>query len=195
MLTIVWDVDDVLNELMYQWFTFSWLPENPDCSVAYEELIKNPPHEVLGISLETYLISLDEFRRTDRAVNMEPNPEVLAWMGKHGDMFRHIALTARPLETAPDVAHWVMKHFGAWIRCVGVVPTRSAVNVPVYDRTKGEFLKWLSCGDVVVDDSIENLAQTQALGLKTLLYPQPWNRSPLTVNMLLKELTDLVVAS
>jgi hypothetical protein len=194
MLTIVWDVDDVLNDLMYQWFTFSWLPENPGCGVTYEMLSENPPHEVLDTSREEYLLSLDEFRRTDRAINMKPNAEVLAWMGEFGGMFRHIALTARPLETAPDVAHWVMKHFGAWIRSVGVVPTRIAINVPVYDRTKGDFLRWLSCGDIVVDDSTENLAQTQALGLKTLLYPQPWNESPLTVTMLLKELTKLVVS-
>ena len=25
MLTIVWDVDDVLNDLMLQWFTSCWL--------------------------------------------------------------------------------------------------------------------------------------------------------------------------
>ena len=26
MLTIVWDIDDVLNDLMRDWFTESWLP-------------------------------------------------------------------------------------------------------------------------------------------------------------------------
>ena len=24
MLTIVWDVDDVLNDLMFQWFSLGW---------------------------------------------------------------------------------------------------------------------------------------------------------------------------
>lgn len=195
MLTIVWDVDDVLNDLMYQWFTFCWLVENPECKFSYAELSGNPPDEALGIARATYLASLDRFRKSDRAINMQPNAEVLAWMGEHGGRFRHLALTARPLETAPDVAHWVMRHFGAWIRAVGVVPTRAAADVPVYDRTKGEFLKWLSCGDILVDDSEENVKQAQGLGMKTLLYPQPWNDRALTVTTLLKELTELAVHS
>jgi hypothetical protein len=195
MLTIVWDVDDVLNDLMYQWFTYCWLPNTPACKVTYAELNGNPPDESLGISRETYLSSLDAFRGTDRAINMQPNADVLAWMREHGGRFRHVALTARPLESAPDVAHWVMRHFGAWIRSVGVVPTRTAADVPVYDRTKGDFLKWLRCGDILVDDSMENTQQAQELGMKILLYPQPWNKSPLTVSTLLKELTDLAVPS
>ena len=195
MLTIVWDVDDVLNDLMYQWFTFCWLPENPDCNITYAELRGNPPDEALGISRGTYLSSLDSFRNSDRAINMQPKAEVLAWMHEHGGRFRHLALTARPLETAPDVAHWVMRHFGAWIRAVGVVPTRVVADVPVYDRTKGDFLKWLRCGDILVDDSTENARQAEWLGMKTLLYPQPWNDSPLTLSTLLKELTQLAVPS
>jgi hypothetical protein len=195
MLTIVWDIDDVLNDLMYQWFTYCWLEQTPGCRVTYAELGGNPPDEALGISRATYLDSLDEFRRTDRARNMLPNAEVLGWLCKRGARFRHIALTARPLESAPDVAHWVMRHFGAWIRNVGVVPTRAAEDVPVYDRTKGEYLKWLRCGDIMVDDSIENVRQARLLGMKTLLYPQPWNNSELTLTMLLKELSDLAVSS
>jgi hypothetical protein len=194
MLTIVWDVDDVLNDLMYQWFTFCWLEKTPGCRVAYAGLSGNPPDEALGIARATYLDSLDAFRTTDRARNMQPNDQVLGWMRQYGARFRHIALTARPLESAPDVAHWVMKHFGAWIRNVGVVPTRAAEDVPVYDRTKGEYLKWLRCGDIMVDDSIENVSQAQSLGMKSLLYPQPWNRSALTVATLLKELSDLAVS-
>jgi hypothetical protein len=194
MLTIVWDVDDVLNDLMYQWFTFGWLPENPHCKISYHGLKENPPDAVLSIPRETYLCSIDAFRKTDRAINMEPNAEVLAWMREHGHLFRHVALTARPLETAPDVAYWVMRHFGAWVRSVGVVPTRTAPDVPAYDSTKGDFLKWVRCGDIVVDDSAENARQSEDLGLKALLYPRPWNASPLTVTTLLKKLTDLAVS-
>jgi hypothetical protein len=195
MLTIVWDVDDVLNDLMYQWFTFHWLPENPDCKCSYRELSGNPPNEVLGISRAAYFSSLDAFRKTDRAMNMQPNVEVLTWMREHGRRFRHAALTGRPLETAPDVAHWVLHCFGAWIRCVGVVPTRWDAEVPVYDRQKGDFLKWLRCGDILIDDLKENTRQAEDLGLKTLLYPQPWNASQLTVTTLLQELTKLAVPS
>lgn len=191
MITIVWDVDDVLNDLMRQWFTHGWLRDHPECRIRYEELAGNPPHRVLGITREEYLATLDSFRKTANGRNLEPNAELLSWFRNHGDRLRHIALTARPLETAPDVAAWVMRHFGVWIRCFGFVPSRAATPVPVYDRSKGEYLKWLGCGDVLVDDSAENIADASALGLKALLYPQPWNNSALTVDALLKELSSM----
>lgn len=193
MLTIVWDVDDVLNDLMLQWFTHCWLPERPECKTAYQGLTANPPHEVLGISLDEYLKSLDAFRSTARAREMEPNAAVLDWMERHGAKFRHIGLTARPLGTAPQVAEWVMQHFGAWVRCFGVVHTRVGDQFPAYDRTKGEFLDWVKCGDIMVDDSTENIRQAQSRGLKTLVYPQPWNGCTSSVEELLNELTQMAV--
>lgn len=191
MLTVVWDVDDVLNDLMYQWFVYGWLPEHSDCRITYAQLTSNPPHDVLAVQRSEYLSSMDVFRRTERACNLAPNPEVLAWFREQGHGFRHIALTARPLETAPDVAHWVMRHFGAWIRCFGVVPTRTAEGVPVYDRSKGEYLAWLGRGDLLVDDSTDNILQAQSLGLKTLQAAQPWNHSKLTIPALLLQLTRM----
>jgi hypothetical protein len=191
MLTVVWDVDDVLNDLMWQWLRHGWNSEHPECRLRYEELTANPPHEVLGVSREEYLASMDAFRRTDRALAMRPNPAVLAWFESHGQRFRHIALTARPLETAPDVAHWVMRHFGAWVRCFGVVPTRTPDGAPVYDRSKAEFLQWLKQGDVLIDDSMENLSQAHRLGLQTLVYKQPWNDGVLTESELLEHLSGL----
>jgi hypothetical protein len=122
---------------------------------------------------------------------MTPNHEVLAWFREQGYRFRHIALTARPLESAPDVAHWVMGHFGGWIRCFGVVPTRTDAGVPVYDRTKGEYLAWLGRGDVLVDDSTENNRQATSLGLRTLLVAQPWNDSDLSFAALLHQLSEM----
>jgi hypothetical protein len=190
MLTIVWDVDDVLNDLMYQWFTHFWLAAHPDCLCRYADLNANPPHEALGVSREDYLASLDEFRRTDIALNMRPNPEILNWLRSNGSRFRHVALTARPLESAPDVASWVMRNFGTWIRTFGVVPMRAGESVPIYDRSKAEYLKWFRSGEILVDDSTENIDHGRALGLKTLLYPQPWNGSSLSTKTLLQTLTN-----
>ena len=195
MLTVVWDVDDVLNGLMEQWFKECWLIEHPDCKVSYAELAANPPHQSLGVTLDEYLASLDSFRKTEKASNMQPNPRALAWFRDEGKRFRHIALTARPLESAPDVAHWVMRHFGAWIRCFGLVPSRVEEDIPIYDCSKGEYLKWLGRGDILVDDSVENCLQADSLGLKTLLYAQPWNQSTLTDDALLHELSDLAEES
>ena len=195
MLTIVWDVDDVLNDLMYQWFSGCWIKDHPGSNASYTALTANPPDRVLNIPREEYLDSLDRFRKTERAINMEPNREVLRWMLDQGSQFRHLALTARPIESAPDVGQWVLRHFGAWIRCVGFVQTRPRPDLPAYDRTKGEFLGWLRCGDIMVDDSPENIAQAQSLGMRTLLYPQPWNDSSLSVPMLLNRLSEMAVNS
>lgn len=195
MLTIVWDVDDVLNDLMLQWFHLGWKAEHPDCRLRFAELTRNPPHEVLGIAREEYLASLDLFRNTDAGQHLSPNPEILQWLIERGDRFRHIALTARPLETAPAVSAWVMKHFGAWIRCFGVVPSRSISGEPVYDRTKGDFLKWLKCGDILIDDADDNVRDAESLGLKTFQVAQPWNKSTLTIARMVSQLSDLAISS
>lgn len=191
MRTLVWDVDDVLNDLMHQWFFHAWLVEHPDCVLTFDRLTCNPPHTVLGVESSDYLSSMDRFRQTERAHNMSPNPETLAWFRAHGHRFRHIALTSRPLETAPDVAHWVMRHFGDWIRCFGVVPSRPENHVPRYDQSKGEFLAWLGRGDILIDDSGENIRQAASLGLRTFQPAQPWNNSPLALSAVLQQLTQL----
>jgi hypothetical protein len=189
MQTIVWDVDDVLNSLMHAWFTEAWMKEHPECGIGYSGLTENPPHVVLGVAREQYLASMDAFRKTGPGIHLTPNAEVLDWFGQYGSRFRHIALTARPLETAPEVASWVMRHFGVWIRCFGIVPTRAGDNVPVYDRGKGDYLRWLGKGDVLVDDAEENLEQANALGLRAVTWPQPWNRSTQNTTSALLELT------
>jgi hypothetical protein len=191
MLTIVWDVDDVLNDLMYQWFHLGWKREHMGCAKEYSDLSENPPHDALGTTREEYLASMDAFRRSEAGVKLTPNAEVLGWFAAHGSRCRHIALTARPLETAPDVAHWVMRHFGTWIRCFGVVPTRNVEGVPLYDRGKGDYLRWLGKGDVLVDDARDNLKQAAEMGMKSFAWPQPWNDSRMTTAEILGELQAL----
>jgi hypothetical protein len=129
----------------------------------------------LHIECEEYLASLDAFRASPEARAMQPNPDLLEWFRAHGSEYRHVALTARPLESAPHAAEWLFRHFGAWFRCFGVVPTRLDLTAPRYDRHKGDFLRWLDAADYFVDDSPANIEQARALGLRTLLYPQPWN--------------------
>lgn len=150
-----------------------------------------PAEHCSRVPRSEYLASMDRFRRTEQGCNLTPNPQVLGWFREEGSHFRHIALTARPLETAPDVAHWVMRHFGAWIRCFGVVPTRLGKGLPVYDRSKGDYLTWLGRGDVLVDDSTENILEAASLGLRTLQAAQPWNNSTLTIPALLQELAQM----
>lgn len=186
MLTIVWDVDDVLNNLMHAWFQYVWLPAHSNSAFEYRNLTENPPHRLLGISENEYLNSLDEFRVSEAAARMSPNPEILEWLRANGTSFRHIALTARPLSTAPPLCEWLFRHFGTYIRVFGVVPTRRRNGEPAYDSTKAEFLHWLGKGDIFVDDSRSNLDAAARLGIRGVLYPQPWNNATLSVAATLK---------
>jgi hypothetical protein len=152
--------------------------------VRYEEITENPPHRVLGIEKAEYLASLDEFRVSEGARRLTPNAEILEWLGKYGDRYRHVALTARPLASAGAAADWVFRHFGHFVRCFGVVPSRLDSAAPLYDRDKADFLKWFREADYFVDDSEENVAAVRKLGVQCLVYPQPWNRSKDSLNLL-----------
>jgi hypothetical protein len=195
MMTIVWDVDDVLNDLMLTWFTETWKPSHPSCELSYSEITENPPERVLGIHRSEYLSSLDVFRLSDRARNMPPNPAIVEWLQTNGAGYRHMALTARPLESTPQAADWLFRHFGSYMRSFGVVPTRLSAGVPAYDRDKGEYLRWLGKGDILVDDSEENLRAAEKLGIRGVLYPQPWNHSSQTAREALESLAQLAEAN
>lgn len=180
MRTIVWDLDDVLNNLMETWFNQAWLPAHSECQLSYNDIRENPPHRVLGIQESEYLSSLDIFRKSSAAAAMSPNHAVLEWLDRYGPRFRHVVLTARPLESVPEAAAWVFRHFGAFVRCFGFVPSRPARTIPKYDCDKGDFIQWLGQADFFVDDSERNIAIAQELGIGSVLYPRPWNSARLT---------------
>jgi FMN phosphatase YigB (HAD superfamily) len=191
-ITLIWDIDDVLNRLTWEWLEHCWRPSNPECKTTYAELTSNPPHEILSIPLHTYLESLDSFRASTIGKSLSPAPETLAWFQQHGDRYRHIALTARPLASAPDAAEWVLRHYGRWIRGFGFVPSsRSGENLPDYGKTKAEWLQWISTGDALIDDSPTNLEGAHKIGIHTVLIPQPWNESTKSLSNVLLEIADL----
>jgi hypothetical protein len=189
--TIVWDIDDVLNGLMRAWFEQRWQAAHPGSGVSYEDLKENPPCRALGMDMAEYLASLDEFRLSPQGRELAPNRDVLEWLDLNGAAYRHVALTARPMETAPQAADWLFRHFGRYFRCFGVVPSRPETAAPVYDRHKGDFLEWLGQADFFVDDSQENVTLAAGLGVTSILYPQPWNRSQDTVSDVLRSLTTV----
>jgi hypothetical protein len=189
--TIVWDVDDVLNDLMRAWFDSWWRPAHPDCSLSYHQLSENPPHRILGISLEEYLESLDAFRLTS-LISLEPVPDVFHWFQIHGPKFRHVVLTAIPLHFADLAAAWILKHYGTWIRSFNLIPSpRNGEAIPIYDQTKKDFLCWWGKTDILVDDSSLNIQAAGELGLETILMPRPWNSSDLSIADALYRLVDL----
>ena len=194
MKTIVWDVDDVLNDLMRDWFESCWRPSHAGTGIRYEDIAENPPDRVLGMSRADYLRSLDEFRRAELA-HQRPVADVAAWFGSHGHKCRHLALTAVPLAAAPDSASWVLQHFGQWIRSFNVVPSLRG-NEPALANcflSKKEFFQWLGCRDLIfVDDSEANIAMAQDLGISTLLMPRPWNSGTKTISATLDHLSRIL---
>jgi hypothetical protein len=190
---VIWDVDDVLNQLMRAWFDEWWRPRHQDCQHRFVDLSANPPHQILGIALETYLSSLDAFRE-ERFGTLVPRPELVGWFAAHGDRAHHVALTAVPRAFAHLSGAWVMKHFGDWIRTFAFVPApRGRSGVAGQRVTKAEYLEWLGQGDVFVDDRDENVAAARVLGLHGVVVPQPWNRSSdNSINEALQALTAVL---
>ena len=196
MKTIAWDVDDVLNNLTQAWLESAWRPAHPDCTLPYDACAENPPHRLLGVPLEDYLSSLDAFRRSENGRNLTPSPDALAWFARYGDQFRHIALTATPLVSAPDSANWVLRHFGLWIRSFHFVPSpRPSQTIPVYDRTKAEFLVRFARADLLIDDNPANIAEADNCGVSTLLIPQPWNHGRCSLAIALETIPALLQAT
>jgi len=191
LLTLVWDIDDVLNDFTRCWFEEWWCARNPGCMLSYHNLVSNPPHSILGIKLEEYQRSIDEFRLSALFEKMQPNPEVYEWFGQYGHFFRHIALTAVPRLAVSASAWWVFKHFGNWVRSFTFVPSqRTGEDLPVYDLSKADYLKWLNKGDVFIEDNQSNIAESKK-GLKSFIVARPWNSSKIEIKELLSMLTNM----
>ena len=191
--TVVWDVDDVLNDLMRGWLDNVWTPTHPAQVVPYEDLSENPPHALLGIASGEYLSSLDEFRLSAGYAQQVPNPDILAWLHEYGGRCRHIALTATALRTAPTTAEWVLRHFGRWIREFAFIPAlRPAEVLPTYDTDKGAWLARLGASAVLIDDSPQNVAAATAAGAVALCWPRPWNSCRASVEETLQALTQFI---
>jgi FMN phosphatase YigB (HAD superfamily) len=175
MKTIIWDVDDVLNDFMFDWFEKQWLIVHPECKLKYEDLLENPPHKILGTSLNEYRNSLDDYR-SQNGSTFNPVPEVLEWFRAKGSNYRHMALTAVPLSLAHISADWVFRHFGNWIRSFNVVPSPRLTDPAFfYDLSKKDFLSSVDSDCILIDDNLINIKSAQSLGIKTIVFPRPWN--------------------
>lgn len=176
MKTVVWDVDDTLNDLMRTWLERWFLPRTMGVKARYDGITRNPPHRLLGLTMAQYQRSLDAFRLSGKYAAMRPEPAALRWFRANGHRYRHVALTAVPLAAAHESAAWVFRNFGRWIRTFHVVPSpRKDFRAPDYDGHKADFIKRLDRCDYFVDDSPANLAPAAKLGVECLLVPRPWN--------------------
>lgn len=190
MLTIAWDVDDVLNDFTRAWFEEFWLPNHPKGVREYDRIVQNPPHKLLCAGEEEYLASLDEFRLSGRFDRLMPLLEVFRWFENNGSKCRHVALTKVPVSVSYKSASWVMKNFGMWIRSFHFVPSfRKWENPPVYDENKGAYLNYFGKAGLLIDDDPANTEAAKKVGIRTLLFPRPWNQSKQTIKELLNDLS------
>jgi hypothetical protein len=194
MKVIMWDVDDVLNDLMGEWFMSSWMKTHPDCSLDYSMITRNPPHELFGVPKEEYLESLDAFRQ-NHFKDLKPLPDMQEWFSLHGHMARHIVVTSVPLKSAHCSAEWVFTHFGRWIRSFNIVPSfRPGDALETGATSKAEYIRSFSKIDIVVEDSPETLRSMEELGIRTVTIPRPWNQSFGVTADALAQLNSLIIA-
>ena len=83
--TVVWDVDDVLNDLMAAWLARVWASEHPGRPIELADVRANPPHELLGIERAAYHASLDAFKNGAGYAALAPNPRISAGSKRTGN--------------------------------------------------------------------------------------------------------------
>jgi FMN phosphatase YigB (HAD superfamily) len=191
MKAIMWDVDDVLNDLMGEWFRSRWIPLHPQCPVDYLGINVNPPHELLGVDKREYLESLDAFRN-DSFRYLKPIPEMLEWFRQHGRKAEHIVVTSVPLIAAHHSADWVFSHFGEWVRSFNIVPSTREGSRDHGTTSKSDYIRTFSKVDIVVEDNPETIRSMREMGISTVTIPRPWNDSRETLESTLTGLANLI---
>lgn len=182
MKTIVWDIDDVLNDCTKTWLENCWRPAHPGCTLKYEDITENPPHRLLCVKRDEYLDSLDRFRLSPQARAMVPDAYLMNWFKKCGFRYRHIALTARPRKTVFSAIDWVLQYYSEWFQTFSFVPAERHGEPPGHpDRDKSDFLAWLVKADYFVDDHPGNVMAAKKLGIEAFLVARPWNSGGLAL--------------
>ena len=188
---LIWDIDDVLNTLMQQYVAYG-LPENAK-KLSYKELTENPPHDLLGISKEDYLFSLDRVR-AGGFYNLPPRSEIMAFFAECGHLFDHIVLSAVPLRFMEKSSAWVLHYFGEWIQnCLFIPSVRPdcCVKSQIF-FSKAQAVEFFGQRAVLIDDSVKNVEETLVSGGRAVYFPAPWNREKNTgIDVFLKSLKGL----
>ena len=191
MKTIVWDIDDVLNDLQRSWLDVEWNGKHPGRMIKYAQLTVNPPHDLLKIDIHSYRESLDAFRLSARAGTMKPDPQVYNWFTRYGHLFRHVALTARNIGTVSVAIQWLLDHFGQWFQTIAFIPSERRHESPKQpDRRKVDYLVWLNRADYYIDDNSINVREASAIGVCAFLVSQPWNNSQQTLCQILRIINE-----
>lgn len=185
---IIWDVDDVLNRLMYSWLKH--LNQEMGLKFKLNDINENPPHRILGITRDDYFISLDIFRNSEAGKQVQANNTLKNWFKKYGHRYNHMACTARPINTMPNQAWWVFHHFGRWIHTVHSSHTSRDMMKNRRKNTKAEFISVINKKVLFIDDLEENINDVSKTGADTILYPHPWNISTNSEQEFIEELNN-----
>jgi hypothetical protein len=189
MLHICFDIDDTLNNLMEEylkWFNKIYSSNTP---ISYNEIIDNPPHEILRISEKHYRQTLYQFRMINYKY-LIPDPNVLKWFKKHGHRAHFSVLTSAFKDCIPVVANWVFLHFGEWIRTFAFVPSAIDENDihNVYDIDKAGWLHRNNV-DIYIDDNPITCWKVSLCNIKSHCVKQPWSSlSEIGINNILKSI-------
>jgi hypothetical protein len=192
MKVIMWDVDDVLNDLMGDWFRSIWIPNHPDCTLKYSGISENPPHRLLGVTKSEYLASLDAFRQSSFK-ELKPLPEILEWFSLYGKKAEHRVVTAVPVNAAHYSAEWVFRHFGTWIRSFNIVPSPRDGQEDHGVKSKSDYIRTFSKVDIVVEDNLDTIRSMKELGIETVAIPRPWNSASETLEQSLRALGQKII--
>lgn len=186
MTVLVWDVDDVLNELTAQWLGTI----NHDTITSKKHLTNPQFHRLLGWSRDEYLHSLDSFR-VEHLRDLTPNEVVRGFMSESRSC-SHILLTATPLISAPYSAEWALRHFGSLVDGVLIAPS-ARPGVRSTGLSKFDHIARITAmGETVlcIDDLPSNIEQARRAGATGVLWPQPWNNSNSTISAVLDFITN-----
>jgi hypothetical protein len=143
MITIAWDIDDVLNSLDKEFKNWASLTG-------------------LIIDDKNYLKYLDRFR-LGYYLNLKVNTEVYNWFIENGDKVINIAITAVPNKLAYISSWWLFKNF-KWFTSIVIIPSYREED-PILSpfKTKGEYLQWLKKVDVFIDNNEKNIRDVKKL--------------------------------
>ena len=163
--------------------------------IQYEQIVQNPPHDILGISKEKYLQTLDKFR-TMMYFTLKPNQEILNWFEKNGSKAHFSVLTATPSSCVTFSSRWIFDNFGKWIRTFAYIPSkREGVNDLVFDSTKADWLV-RNHVNIFIDDSPKNIIEVQVRSdnkINCYLVKQPWSNEGMPISDILKEIEEKLI--
>lgn len=195
MLNICFDCDDVLNSLMQNYLDWMYMTdEYKGPKISYEQIVQNPPHDILGISELKYRQTLHKFRFM-MYHTLQPNQEILNWFYQYGEKAHFSVLTSAFRDCIPITTKWIFENFSQWVRTFAFVPSKVSnddINI-IYDNNKADWLV-RNHVDIFIDDSLKNIFQVKARSdnkIDCYLVKQPWNDG-MEIGNVLKELNKWI---